>query len=312
MTENPVALRVQTMRGDRTLQDKYAEAIRRSLPHLPAHMADEIKQLLTPEAIAVMVVVAGVWTTSHFFGVGAIADAVLLAAGFATWGMSAVDLGRDLLKFVSDVKAARSDVDLENAGKLFASIVTRAGSTTVSALFFRAKPKVYSGVRPNLGPPPPRNPGLFHKPTTVTAPIPQRPGWQTFGVTSNWGNITIHAPLVSDPKRYLHTLMHERVHQFLTPKLYPLREVRVRIAIGGYKQSYLLRYLEEALAQAYANIKVPGVAGGVFSAITFPVKEGYVTVARMGTEVLGHLMGSVNVGGVAYSVFSTNGSQAVR
>lgn len=42
MTENPVALRVQTMRGDRALQEKYAEAVRRSLPHMPADMANEI------------------------------------------------------------------------------------------------------------------------------------------------------------------------------------------------------------------------------------------------------------------------------
>ena len=37
--------------------------------------------------------------------------------------------------------------------------------------------------------------------------------------------------------------------------------------------------------------------------ISFPVKNGYVTVARMGTEVKGILLGPINVGVSTYRAF---------
>jgi hypothetical protein len=45
------------------------------------------------------------------------------------------------------------------------------------------------------------------------------------------------------------TVYHEKGHQFFTPKLQVLREVRIYIAQSSYRRSYILRYLEEAVVE---------------------------------------------------------------
>src|SRR5207249_3265377 len=122
-------------------------------------------------------------------------------------------------------------------------------------------------------------------------------------LTTAYGDIIIDARLPRHVK--VETRYHERVHQFFTPKLYFLRDVRVTMNVEGYNRSYLLRYLEEVLAEGYALLRTQG--GGFISAIKFPVKAGpYVTVAKMGEEARGLVLGTVNVGGLAYQVFVTN------
>jgi hypothetical protein len=292
-----------------SLEDRLATAVRRSLPLMPGSLATEIEELLQPEALAVMAGVCAAWAVSHFYGVGELADAVLLVVGWAAMGGSAFQAARELLGFVNRVRSARSDSDLDEAAKLFAAATVRLGSTAVSALFFRARPKIYRGPAPALPPPPRSGGGLFYKPILRNVPIRSRLGFITHGVTEHYGDIRIDSRLLGDPLKYLHTLYHERVHQFLTPKFYPLRNVRVRIAIGGYQQSYILRYLEEAIAQGVANLRMYGY--GVIDAVTFPVKNQYVTVAKMALEVRGHVFGTINVGGLIYKVLTTSGPDAV-
>jgi hypothetical protein len=76
-------------------------------------------------------------------------------------------------------------------------------------------------------------------------------------------------------------LRHEGVHQFLAPKLYLLREYRVSNVSTSYTRSSLWRFIEEALAEAVAQVGVLGFRN-VFSGIRFPVKEGYVYLRRGG------------------------------
>lgn len=60
---------------------KVGEALRRSLPHLPAHLRGQVEMLLTPEALAMITGVLVVWAGAHFTGVGEVADLVLLTVG---------------------------------------------------------------------------------------------------------------------------------------------------------------------------------------------------------------------------------------
>ncbi|PWT82227.1 MAG: hypothetical protein C5B58_08570 [Acidobacteria bacterium] len=96
-------------------------------------------------------------------------------------------------------------------------------------------------------------------------------------------------------------LFHEKVHAFLSPKLQFLRDIRVTVAMNGYEKSYLLRYMEEAIAETVAQFRVNG-AKGILSGIRFPVDGGYVTVAKMASEARGVLFGPINVGGMIYQV----------
>ena len=71
--------------------------------------------------------------------------------------------------------------------------------------------------------------------------------------------------------------LHESVHRALTPKLDILRTVRVEGRTASYTRSSLITYLEEALAESFAQVSVNG-ARGLFTGIVFPVRNGYVTL----------------------------------
>jgi hypothetical protein len=76
-------------------------------------------------------------------------------------------------------------------------------------------------------------------------------------------------------------LLHEQVHQFLSPKLYILRRFRVENRVGSYFKSSLYRYVEEALAETIAQVGINGFSN-LFVGLRFPVQEGYVYLLRGG------------------------------
>ena len=73
---------------------------------------------------------------------------------------------------------------------------------------------------------------------------------------------------------------HEVVHRFLTPRFGLLRAFRVRLSMSGYLRSALLQYLEEALAETVAQLRVNGTAGAL-QGLRFPVANGYVTIGGL-------------------------------
>jgi hypothetical protein len=74
----PIGLRS----GHLSAQDKIGKAIRRSLPMLPAEAQHLVQAMLSPESLAIVASTLIVWAGSHFFGVGEIADIILLGMGF--------------------------------------------------------------------------------------------------------------------------------------------------------------------------------------------------------------------------------------
>lgn len=60
----------------------------------------------------------------------------------------------------------------------------------------------------------------------------------------------------------------------------------------------MLRYLEEALAESYAQLRVNGIRG-LPVGIRFPIANGYVTVRAVAIEVGGI---TIVVGGIVYAV----------
>jgi len=74
---------------------------------------------------------------------------------------------------------------------------------------------------------------------------------------------------------YRAVVLHEKVHQFLAPKLYLLREFRVQNRVSSYAHSSLWRAIEEALAETVAQVGVKGF-NQLLVGIKFPVDKGYV------------------------------------
>jgi hypothetical protein len=133
---------------------------------------------------------------------------------------------------------------------------------------------------------------LFGKPSMTGDPsLRAGEGW-----TDKFGNVTYStAGSATDQALVKH---HELVHSFLSPKLNVLRNLRADFGHFAYNHSHLIRYVEEALAETYAQLRVHGLKG-LPEGIMFPIANGYVSVSR----VLGEgLIGTFTVGSAAYGI----------
>jgi hypothetical protein len=96
------------------------------------------------------------------------------------------------------------------------------------------------------------------------------------------------------------TLYHELVHRYFSPRVGPLRKMRAQLSMNGYDRSAFLKYIEEALAEGYAQFRAQGLAEG-FQAYKFPIEAGYVTVTQLQGE--GVLIGTIFLSGAQFNVF---------
>ena len=74
----------------------------------------------------------------------------------------------------------------------------------------------------------------------------------------------------------------------------PFRQIRAELRMSAYKNSSLLRYLEEALAEGYAQLRIHGLAQAA-QALRFPLQGGYVTISQLADE--GMAIGTITLGG---------------
>lgn len=260
---------------------RIAEAIRRAIRSLPAEAGGHLSALLTPGTLATLAGVLVVWAGSHAFGVGEVVDVLLLATGFIFLGREAVEAVEHLVSFAKLALNAQSDNDLTLAGAHLAKAVTIIGVDAVLALLTRGGVKLQRGRY---------RPQVKGDPT-----LPAGEGW-----TTKFGDITYStAGSATDRGLVLH---HEKVHSLLSPKLMPLRELRADLGMAGYQRSSFLRYLEEAMAESYAQLRVNGIKG-LPAGLRFPIANGYVTLRAVLTEAaVGATVMTITVAGIVYVV----------
>lgn len=283
--------------------DRIAEAMRRSLPLLPAEAREQVRAMLNPEALGIVVATLLVWAGSHFFGVGEIVDIILLVAGFALLGLAVFSGAQELYYFATTALDARNEADLDRSAQHFAAAVNILGISVISAVLLRSntrsvvargRPRV-EGL-PNVGPPPAA--GLRPK---VSRPFSLPSG--ALGETDWWGNIAVVRNQTLTEQRL--TLYHEWVHSVLSPRFGPLRQLRAQLQASAYMRSAFLRYLEEGLAEGYAQLRVHGLHQAIVG-FRFPLQNGYVTVSQFVAE--GSAIGSITVGGARFTVYLSEDS----
>jgi len=116
---------------------KIEESLRRSIPLLPAGARDLVLAMISPESLKAMAATFAVLGVAQFFGVGEVADLVILLAGAAIVGKTAVDAAKELIDYATGIVDARSSADLDTAAQHFAKAVMLVGVATVSALLLR-------------------------------------------------------------------------------------------------------------------------------------------------------------------------------
>jgi len=281
--------------------DKIGEAMRRSLPQLPAQARAMVNSLLEPQNLALMAGLLITWAGSHAFGVGEIVDLVLLGVGVVTLGFAVFEGAEELCEFANDALNARLDADLDRAAQHFARAVTLLGVSTLQAIllrgqaraaYARGRPQVYA--RPALGSPPSGRSLQVSRPGALPS--------GSLGDTNAYGVIRVARNQSLSEQRV--TLFHELVHRFFSPRTGPFCKLRAEVRMSLYARSALLRYLEEALAEGYAQLRVNGLADAL-GAIRFPLQGGYMTVSQLLTE--GQALGTITLGGTLFHVSMSTG-----
>src|SRR6266851_4581285 len=75
---------------------KIEAALERAIAKLPAALAEQLRALLTPENIATLVIILGIWAASHAFGIGEIMDLILAVVGVVMLGPEAIRAVQEL------------------------------------------------------------------------------------------------------------------------------------------------------------------------------------------------------------------------
>ena len=278
--------------------EKLKAGIEHSVKYLPADLKSVGQALLEPKALAIMVGTLLAWAASHAFGIGEVIDLFLLGIGVLSVGFSVFSGAGELVDFVETALDASSDADLDEAGQHFARALVVLGIATIQALLLRGPVKAararYAAPARVGAPPPPGTP-----PSTTSAP--KLPG-NSLGSTDAYGNIKIS--LQQSAASAKETLLHELVHRFFSPRLALLRRFRAQLNIDAYTRSWLLRYLEETMAEGYAQLKANGLLS-TFKALYFPITEGYVTLSQVITE--GTVIGTITLAGRRIYVLVSTG-----
>lgn len=256
-------------------ESKLEEVFKRTLPKLGPEARDALAAIITPDSLKAIAVVLAAWVLSHAFGVGEAIDLILAVVGIAAIGLSVFAGLEHIYEFAARTYHAKSAQELDVAAEHLAKAIAILGITAVLAVLFRGRPATGRGGKIYVGAPPPRTPGIRYKPT-ITKTKSKAAGE---GSTSFWGDVTVSMRGAASDQKIV--LLHEMVHQFLAPKLYPLRNFRVENRAGSYFRSSLWRYIEEAMAETVGQLGVNGIRS-FFVGIRFPVKNGYVYLTRGG------------------------------
>ncbi len=304
------------------LQSRLEVVLTKAAMLLPTDVGQLLLSMITPQALVTMAGVVVVWAGAHFFGIGEIADVILLIVGWAAVGGIALDAGKKLYDFAIKTNNACNEADLDIAAKDLADAITLIGVNTVLAILFKkrptdtfktpyrgvAMPKYSKSIASRMSLPRNTNPGWRYRPKiTFTDRLPAGTGR-----TSISGDITIGRMFDRTQKsskeavhQILEAIYHERVHQFIAAKFYMLREFRSFMRHSGYTKSYLLRYFEEALAETVAKLRANSLSPKyIIEGLKFPLGDNYqITYTILRSETTGILLGPVVVSGVMYNVY---------
>jgi len=253
------------------------EVLQRTLTKVGPEIRAQLAALIAPTTLKIMAGVLAAWVLSHAVGLGEIIDAIVGVAGVVSIGWAVFDGIDHLYEFAKATYFGRSPADFDAAADHLAKAIAILGMQAVLAVLFRGakRPRTSAGGRLELEPMPKPNTPIRYTPIIV-GDASRAAG---DGATSFWGDIVVSTRGSATDRQLV--LLHEKVHQFLAPKLYFLREYRTHSRAASYVRSSLYRYIDEALAETIARVGVNGFRE-FFVGVRFPVRQGYMFFMRGG------------------------------
>lgn len=121
--------------------EKLVRAAKLATKHLPANLRADFEALFAPSAIAITTGVLAGWAAAHAFGIGLVADLLLVLVGFVTLGFVALQAVDEIGSYVTGAMSAATEEDLDRAGAHLAKAVTLLGVQVFVALVTRGMAK---------------------------------------------------------------------------------------------------------------------------------------------------------------------------
>ena len=269
-----------------SFEEKLEGTLRRTLPKLGPEARAQLAALINRQSLEIMGGVLVAWVAFHAFGLGEIIDVCVAVLGAASIGWSVFSGIDYLYDFAVMTYRAKSESNLDTAAEDLAKAIGILGIQAVLAVVFRGAkaPRTDRGASIEIGTEPVRTTGLRYKPTINEDP--SLPAGQ--GVTSPFGDIDVSTQGSATDRAIV--LLHEKVHQFLVPKLYILRHYRVSNRTSSYVRSSLSRYIEEALAETLGQVGNVGIRG-FLTGVRFPVSNGYMFLVKGGAAKIPEFAG---------------------
>ena len=300
-----------------TLTRRLEAVLGKAAALLPGEAAQQLRVLITPEALGIMAVVTGLWVASHLVGVGFLADLAMIGLGILTIGTAAIEGSDKLVSFAIKTERAKNEADLNAAARDLADAVTLLGISAISVLLLRGGPRgaFKTHFKPQYKAPtygqfkarmPPAGPFRMYKPVVTFT----RDQLAFFGKTDNFAKARIGRDFGVRPAQEAFqdvrgAVYHEQVHQWITAGFSLLGRPGLYLRWNAYKRSFILRYLEEAAAETRSQVLMRGIgSGNRITAYKFPFDTRYeITLTQIRAEANAILLGPVTVGGTAYQAY---------
>jgi len=151
-----------------SLADRFSYVLNKSLEDMPRALQSELRDQLSGTNLAIIVGGLVIWAGSHAVGVGFVADAALIAIGFAFAGWSIFSGIKSLALFFNLTINASGPEDLNAAAKQFAAGVSAIGVGAVIAMLTRGAgrlaPRSAQGAAPQPATPTQPKTAAGHRP----------------------------------------------------------------------------------------------------------------------------------------------------
>lgn len=292
-----------------SVEDKTILVCKRCWDYLGPAASSQVQGMLNWETILIMsgslaVIIAAALTPAAWLA--------FLRNAIIVFGLGSALLQFDgaVARLAQTIYSASTRRDLERVAQTLAEVVSQIAMALAQAAFFKALQKGPAIWKQQLEA---AKGETFHTPTMKEQALVVVGGKSVNGVTKRFGDMLISILAHVDHEgnfdevEFEKTKWHERVHAALSPKFFLFRDARESVKIWGYSNVMLLRLLEEAMAETYAQCKVDGInLGSILRGLKFPFQKAYLSISPTDIAITGTVIGYIVVQGDRYVVTKTN------
>ena len=132
--------------------ERAVQIFSRAIPKAPHEAKEQLKGMISPFSIGIMITLAGLWVASHFVVVGEAADLIVAAGAAIKLGLSlalAKQIVVDLLVFLTGILVAKNEYELDEAAGAVTRVVVNLASIALTKV---AESAIKKGVRNSYRP----------------------------------------------------------------------------------------------------------------------------------------------------------------